>query len=148
MVGSVHNNFISQLKQLVLTLEQEETTTEDILVPATIFSFSQSPLQSLVTYLKDTYNFSFKEIATKLQRAYATIYAAYKTPLHAIPPTRHVILLATFATRMSVLETCVVNLKEEQHLKLSEIARLLKKDPRTIWSTYDRAKKKHDKTRN
>lgn len=44
--------------------------------------------------------------------------------------------------RLSVLEILVEYLKDEKNLNYSEIARLLNRDDRTIWTVYQRAKKK------
>ena len=42
----------------------------------------------------------------------------------------------------AVLESIVEYLKEEKDLRYFEIAELLNKDQRTIWTVYNRAKKK------
>jgi len=44
--------------------------------------------------------------------------------------------------KLGILETVVKFLKEEHDYTLSKIARLLNRDNRTIWSTYDSARKK------
>ncbi|GAF99559.1 unnamed protein product, partial [marine sediment metagenome] len=44
---------------------------------------------------------------------------------------------------LSVLEAIVKYLKEERMLSYHEIAVLLKRDDRTIWTVYNRVKKKH-----
>lgn len=46
---------------------------------------------------------------------------------------------------LAALEAVVVYLKDSQGLTYSQIARLLNRDDRTIWTTYQRAKKKIDK---
>jgi len=43
---------------------------------------------------------------------------------------------------IAVLEAIVTYFKEEKQLKYSEIATLLNRDQRTIWTVYDRVKKK------
>jgi len=45
--------------------------------------------------------------------------------------------------QLGVLEAVVVYLKDEISMKYSEIARLLKRDDRTIWNVYNHAKKKN-----
>jgi len=48
--------------------------------------------------------------------------------------------------KLSVLEAMVEYFKEKKNLKYSEIARLLNRDDRTIWTSYQRAKqKRHQK---
>lgn len=43
---------------------------------------------------------------------------------------------------LSVLEAMVEYLKEKENLTFHRIAKLLNRDDRTIWTCYDRAKKK------
>lgn len=43
---------------------------------------------------------------------------------------------------LAALEAVVVYLKDSQGLTYSQIAKLLNRDDRTIWTTYQRAKKK------
>ncbi len=43
---------------------------------------------------------------------------------------------------LSVLEAIVVYLKEKKKMTYAQIARLLNRDDRTIWTAYQRAKKK------
>ncbi len=43
---------------------------------------------------------------------------------------------------LSVLEAIVEYLKDQQHLTFHEIAILLNRDDRTIWTVYTRGKKK------
>ncbi len=43
---------------------------------------------------------------------------------------------------ISVLEAMVEYLKDKKNMRYSEIARLLNRDARTIWTSYQRAKEK------
>ena len=45
---------------------------------------------------------------------------------------------------LAALEAIVFYLKETQGLTYSQIAKVLNRDDRTIWTTYQRAKKKLD----
>jgi hypothetical protein len=47
--------------------------------------------------------------------------------------------------RLSSLEALVEYLKEKRHLTLHQIAVMLNRDDRTIWTTYNRAKQKRKK---
>jgi len=49
---------------------------------------------------------------------------------------------------LAVLESIVEYLKEEKCLKYSEIAKLLNRDQRTIWTVYSRSKKKRKAAKN
>jgi len=46
---------------------------------------------------------------------------------------------------LSVLEAIVEYLKEQKNMRYSEIAKLLNRDDRTIWTSYKRAKDKRKK---
>ncbi len=48
-----------------------------------------------------------------------------------------------FGTELGALEAIVKFLREEHNLRFCEIARLLKRDQRTIWATYSKSKAKH-----
>jgi hypothetical protein len=50
--------------------------------------------------------------------------------------------LQIFSTKLSPAESLVKYLKEEKNLAFHEIADLLNRDNRSIWGTYNRAKKK------
>jgi hypothetical protein len=45
---------------------------------------------------------------------------------------------------LSVLEAIVEYLKDKKNLRYSEIAQLLNRDDRTIWTSYKRAKQKRE----
>ncbi len=49
-----------------------------------------------------------------------------------------------FTKDLGILESTVKYLKQEQNLKLSKIAKLINRNPRTIWSTYRKSIKKQD----
>ena len=50
--------------------------------------------------------------------------------------------VSIFSQKTSPLESLTKFLKENYDLKFTEIARMLNRDPRTIWSTYDSAVEK------
>lgn len=50
--------------------------------------------------------------------------------------------ISAFSNKLSVLEIVVKYLREKKDMKYSEIARLLNRDDRTIWSTYNNTLKK------
>jgi DNA-binding CsgD family transcriptional regulator len=50
--------------------------------------------------------------------------------------------LSIFAARLSPAEALVKYLKEQEKLRYADIARLLNRDQRGIWCTYQRAQKK------
>ena len=57
----------------------------------------------------------------------------------------NVLPIFIFNSSLSALETIVKYLKEEHNLSYAEISRLLNRSNKTIWITYQRAKKKMPK---
>jgi len=122
------------------------------LVPVNIFNNNKlSALESIVKYLKENINLSNKEIARLLNRDSRTIWstnhnAAKKLPEQFILQESeiHIPLSLLRERKLSVLETIVVHLKEEYGLTHHNIAVLLRRNDRTVWTVYNRAKKKHE----
>ncbi len=82
-------------------------------------------LELFVDYLEKEHDFSEEEIATftsKMQEP--------KIPV------------SIFCKKLGALETISKFLIENKELKKRDTARLLNRDPKTIWSTYEKAKKK------
>lgn len=125
-----------------------------ILIPLSIFlDRGVSVLEAISEYLKDSKKFSYHEIAVLLNRDDRTIWTCYnrakkKNPGHftKIAESKEHIPSSIFLDRrVSVLETIVEYLKEKRKLNYHEIAVLLNRDDRTVWTCYSRAKKKRAK---
>jgi len=135
-------------------LKKTEKTLKkrDILIPISIFQNKElSAFETICKYLKEELNFSYHKIAFILNRDDRTIWASYNEALQkrkerllvkkseiSIP---HSILKER---KLSVLESLVSYLKNNYDLRFSEIATLLNKDERNIWTVYHRAKKKNE----
>jgi len=121
-----------------------------VLVPASIFTNKNArPLELLCKYLKEERELNYKEISKLLNRDYRTVWTTYsnvakklKAKLE-VPPTKYLLPVSIFHDRrLSVLEAAVGYLKENFSLKLAEIATVLNRDQRNVWSSYHKAKKK------
>lgn len=119
-----------------------ELVKEEEQIPTSVFSTTCSPLQALVTYLKDQQHLDFKAISAKLGRSYRAVWGAYQQQGILVEQTDVFLPTSIFNEKLSILEAVVMHLKDKQQLKYSEIARLLKKNDRTIWTTYKRAQEK------
>lgn len=125
-----------------------QLTKQSVIIPLCIFTKWLSSLEAIVKYLKENQGMRLKQIADLLNRDQRTIWGAYarsrkkhKEPL-LIKPCKHIPASIFRDRNLSVLESLTLYLKEEEKLNLSEIARLLQRDPRTIWTVYHRLKKK------
>jgi len=120
------------------------------LIPLSIFDNEKlSALESVTKYLKETKKYKHSKIAGLLNRNDRTIWATYNNAKKKMPeefdhkPTDIFLPTTIFLDRkLSVLESITVHLKEQRGLRYSEIAKLLQRNDRTIWTVYNRACKK------
>jgi len=121
-----------------------------ILVPTSIFTNKNArPLEILCKYLREEHNLNYNEISRLLNRDYRTVWTTYRNASKKLkaklvaPPTKYVLPVNIFQDRrLSVLEAVVAHLKDQFALKLTEIASVLNRDQRNVWSIYHKAKKK------
>ena len=123
---------------------------EEVKVPISVFKNDYlGSLETIVKYLRENLLLSFKQIASLTNRneiALAVSYRNAKKKLEAkfveeISP--YSIPVSILQDRnLSVLENIVSYLKDTFGLAYHKIAILLNRDDRTIWTVYQRAKKK------
>ncbi len=116
------------------------------LIPTSIFSSELGPLEAIVKYLKEQ-GMRFADIARLLGRDPRVIGVTYRRALGKQPrgmdtgPTEHFVDASCLADkRLTVLEHIVSQLAD---LKTVEIARLLHRDPSTIWTIKRRIREKN-----
>lgn len=118
-------NQVSKIKKIIEELKKYDITKQDLLL-----NFLQE--EETLTQILDE-----KTIET-LEKITKHLKEIKKTKLKTgyIP-------LTIFSDRtLSTLEHIITHLKEKQNLSYQEIATLLNRNPRTVWTTYQRAKKK------
>lgn len=120
-------------------------------IPLCVFSLELSCLETIVKYLKENLKLEFKEMGVLLGRSTKTLWQAYnsskkKHPLQLIADDFSLTIpISLFKDRrLSILEHIVFYLKMEG-MRFSDIARALKRNPRTVWTVYSRARKKNVK---
>jgi len=153
------DKLIKRLKSIVYKLKDQynvdlkevlnlikETTIE---LPTSIFSKELGALETVCRYLKDELNLTFSDISILINRDERTVWSSYKNSLQKrkeklrIEKSEFYIPISILKDRnLSTLETIVGYLKEEFKLSHHEIALLLKRDDRTVWTVYSRFKKK------
>ncbi len=126
----------------------------ELLIPVSIFKSKLAPLQTVVKYLKEHKNVSNKKISKIIGRDLKTIWLTYNSVENkkvVFDIKSQVMIPASIIKKeksnLSALEKIVFYLKEKD-LGLSEIAKLLDRDPRTIWTVYSRTQKKIAKVGN
>ena len=130
--------------QLLSIIEEGET-----FIPCSIFQKGLSSLEVISKYLIEEKKLDVKKISRLLNRSYANIWNSYKRAQKKSSPVLEtndssILIPASILknTRLSVLESIVAYLKENVHLAYHEIAKTLKRDDRTVWTVYKKAKAK------
>ena len=127
---------------------------ELIFIPIEIFNNdSLSSLETVTKYLKEELSYRFKDIAFFLNRSQKTVWNAYSSSKEKMnsdfnfdKKISFLVPLFIFKDRsLSFLEALTEYLKENFNLKYCQIAALLNRDQRTVWTVYQRAKIKRKK---
>ncbi len=149
--SEIMNILIKEMrKKYKLTRKEvmELSEVKKMSIPITIFSKKLGSLESLVKYMKENLEMNYNEIAEELNRDQRTIWTAYKKAKEKqkepidIKETDIFLPTLIFKNRkLTVLESIIIYLKEKG-MKYSEIAELLNRDQRNIWTIYSRAVKK------
>ena len=149
------DEFISFIRQ------RYDVTEEDILksvgkrlpedkIPIDIFKNDKlSALETISKYLRENYGLTFSkigELTNRDPRAIGRTYynASKKLSSRLVSRKSKFHLSASILQnrKLSVLENIVSHLKDKLSLSYHEIAILLNRDDSTIWTVYNRAKKK------
>ena len=123
---------------------------KEILIPISIFTKQLSILETITKYLKEEVSLSFHQIGEFLNRNERNIWHTYKTAnkKHAkkleIQSSKYFIPISIFQNKLGALENVVIYLKDELDLSYHNIAVLLQRDERSIWTVYNKAKKKNE----
>ena len=154
---------LEKAKKLLLPIKEKYKLTfdelkklveEELFFPAIILNKKLTVLESIVKYLKQEQGVSLRKISNLLGRDERNIWhicnrARKKYPKKfVIKKTKLWIPVNIFSnSKLSALEVIVSYLKEKLSLTYHEIAILLKRDDRTIWTVYRRAEKKNVKSK-
>ncbi len=130
-------------------LDKDDTKAE-IKIPVSILRDRRlSSLELIVKFLREETGLSNAAVSSILGRSQQVCWNTYNNSRKKVPErlgfefSGYDIPVRMFRdTRLSVLEAIVVFLKEEFRLSYHEIAMLLKRDDRTIWTVHERAGKK------
>mgnify|MGYP000223933198 CR=1 FL=1 len=146
-------SYIAQEKGIspdkIIKLVVKEKKSGAVEIPVCIFNNKLSALESVVKYLKENLNLRYSEIAKLLNRNDRTIWATYSnsrkklTEKFVIEDNKYFIPAPIISNRsFSVLESIVSYMKDNLNLRYSQIALMLHRDQRTVWTVYNRRKRK------
>lgn len=146
-----------KLQELLASLELEhELPAQEIIrlaqetrIPLSLYAGGLSTLELTTKYLVENIGWTLSQTARTLHRSRQNVGQAYrhaklKMPENFAPEIsdHDIPLIVLLHPKRSLLESVVCYLREDHHLTFSIIAKMLYRDPRTIWTTYQRAKKK------
>ena len=155
-----------ELVELLNTLKNEGITSEEIIrliqetikipakeeveIPLSVFKNDKlSSLEIIVKYLRENLLLSYKQIAELTGRNAATLAVTYSIAKKKLPEqfaaeaSPYSIPVKVLQDRkLSVLENIASYLKDTFGLNYHSVAVLLNRDDRTIWTVYQRGKKK------
>lgn len=127
------------------------TVKEEVKVPISVFNNDYlSSLENIVKYLRENLLLTFKQIADLTNRNQIALAVTYRNAKKKLEAKFVVTEISPYSIpvsilqdrNISVLENIVSYLKDTFGLTYHNIAVLLNRDDRTIWTVYQRAIKK------
>lgn len=124
---------------------------EEVKVPISVFKNDYlSSLENIVKYLRENLLLSFRQIGSLTNRNGIALAVTYRNAKKKMPARFVVEEISPYSIpvsilqdrNVSVLENIAAYLKDTFGLNYHAIAVLLNRDDRTIWTVYQRAKKK------
>jgi len=120
---------------------------KEVLIPVNIFNTKLGSLESIVKYLKET-GLKYSEISVLINRDPRTVWNVHKNTKKKHPENfklnRSTIQIPCSILKnrkLSVLESICLHLINEE-FSVNEIALLLKRNYKTIWTAYSRVYRK------
>jgi len=141
-------------KKTNISLDVPAPNLSKVLIPSDIFlDRNLTPLEAIVRFLRLRKNLSYYQISKLLRRHIRDIYKIHqnseKKPASEVKISLVDLILIPVEvfsdSRFHALEAVTVYLHDNLNLKFSQIADLLNRDQRTIWTVYSRARKKNAK---
>jgi hypothetical protein len=123
---------------------------EEVEIPLSVFHNDYlSSLETIVKYLRENLTLSYKQIGSLTNRNPVVLAVTYRNANRKFP-SKLVEKISPYKIpvsilkdkKLSVLENIVCYLKDNFSLSYHNIAVLLNRDDRTIWTVYQRAQKK------
>ena len=142
------NEKIDLLASLVLSIKEKTSLG----IPIAIFDNEKlSIFEALAKYMKENLHLRFVMIGSMLKRSDKTIWTTYKKAKEKFPepfPSADSdinIPIEKFSNRKLTIFEILVDYLKSINLTNHEVGVRLHRDDRTIWSVYDRTKKKRAK---
>jgi DNA-binding CsgD family transcriptional regulator len=159
---SLRSELLRYEKKELVEMIIKQKAAQGIKIPLYILCSENSPLESVVKYLKEKEGLSIKDIAYILKRNVQTIWTTYRNSNQAKHQaknqTEHLaehrpntqvqkddeipVSILSKEEGVSIMEAAVSYLKQDKGLRLIEIAKMLGRNQKTVWTCYNRYIKK------
>ena len=122
---------------------------KDESIPVSIFSNRNlSATELVVRYLKEHAGMKNTEIAKKLGRSQQVVWSTYRNAVRkdkaelTVKARADDIPLDIFSRDHTILESIILYCRDVRNLRFTDIARIINRDERTVWTIHARAKRK------
>ena len=168
LVGELETETGKEFSEILGFLKEKRNIKENFF-PSTIFNKKLGATECLVKYMKEEQGKNYKEISEIIKRSRAVVGIIYRNSLKKNPArlimqkkdqkvyrkksksytttqeAETYLPFSIFSSKYTIFESIIKYLKEKESLRFSHIARLTSRDPRTIWTIYNRLKRKNEK---
>ena len=146
LINSLSAETLELLQKVMPQLNGQSSVRKESGIPVSIFNEVLTPFESVCKYLVEDLEFSYIKISKLLFRDAAVIGVTYRKARNKLSKRfvlnyDVVIPLDIFNSDLSVFESLVLWLHDQNH-SFNDIAKMLLRNYRTIWTIYNRAKKK------
>lgn len=121
----------------------------EAIIPVSIFRKDLTVLETIVKYLKENLSYSLHEISELIRRDERNVWHIYASARKKVSAklvakgTKYFVPVSVFTNKqVSALEALAVYLRDVYRLSYHEIATLLKRDERNVWTVCSRARAK------
>jgi hypothetical protein len=147
-----NQDLLTSLESLIEFFKEKKENINSPSIPISLFSNKKlGVLEVIVKVLKENYLLNYSRIAYLLNRDVRTIWTVYKmsskknNEKFSLQMEGILIPSEIFSDRkLSPLEALTIYLKEKKELSIKKIAKLLSKEYRVVWVSYNHGIKKKD----
>ena len=150
ILRSLQSHGLSPSEIIAKVAELLRPEVEEFAIPVSIFKNDYlGSLEAIVKYLRENRGLPFAKIASLTNRDHKALAVTYRAarqkmpgPIKDAPSDFFIPVTILKARETSVLEHVVSYLKDNYSLRYHQVAVLINRDDRTVWTVYQRAKRK------
>ena len=142
------NDLLDIAKKRTLRKEPQKEIKKEVKIPLEVFKQKIGVAESICKYLKENNGLKFSQISRIVGRDQRTIWNNYRNAARKMEEeikvdenTKYIPMKVFSNRKLSMLESVIYYLREERY-RNKEIAEMLDKDARNVWTIWNRARKK------